>query len=73
MLHLVCALRERYAIMAMAHVILDGAAYHRSQLVKDSAFELNTQLHYLYLIERFWKVMNEQTRNNRYYSFKQSF
>ncbi|WP_174224054.1 transposase, partial [Candidatus Fukatsuia symbiotica] len=24
-------------------------------------------------IERLWKVMNEQTRNNRYYPSKQSF
>ncbi len=29
------------------HLILDGAAYHRSNAVKDKAKELNIELHYL--------------------------
>ena len=74
------AIREHYPITTTAHVILDGAGYHRSQLVKDAASVLNIELHYLppyspnlNPIERLWKVMNEQTRNNRYYPSRQSF
>ena len=54
------------------HVILDGAGYHRSQLVKDWAEVVNIRLHYLppyspnlNKIERMWKLMNEHARNNR--------
>lgn len=57
------------------HVILDGAGYHRSQLVKDWAEVVNIRLHYLppyspnlNPIERMWKLMNEHARNNRYFS-----
>lgn len=57
------------------HVILDGAGYHRSQLVKDWAEVVNIKLHYLppyspnlNPIERMWKVMNEHARNNHYFS-----
>jgi len=78
--HFLGAIREHYPVTTTAHVILDGAGYHRSQLVKDTAFALNIELHYLppyspnlNPIERLWKVMNEQTRNNRYYSSRQSF
>ena len=56
------------------HVILDGVGYHRSEAVKESAKKLNIKLHYLppcspnlNPIERLWKVMNEQVRNNRYF------
>ncbi|CAK2111697.1 transposase [Vibrio crassostreae] len=53
------------------HIISDEAGYHRSDLVRDAAFVLNIELHYLPLyspninpIERLWKVMNEKSRNN---------
>ncbi|EMM4086084.1 IS630 family transposase, partial [Shigella flexneri] len=62
------------------HVILDGAGYHRSQLVKDWAEVVNIQLHYLppyspnlNPIERMWKLMNEHARNNRYFSSTREF
>lgn len=62
------------------HVILDGAGYHRSQLVKDWAEEVNIRLHYLppyspnlNPIERMWKLMNEHARNNRYFSSTREF
>ncbi|AWK13578.1 IS630 family transposase [Candidatus Fukatsuia symbiotica] len=78
--HFLSAIRAHYPITTTAHVILEGAGYHRSQLVQDAALTLNIQLHYLppyspnlNPIERLWKVMNEQTRKNRYYPSKQSF
>ncbi|MEI7187850.1 IS630 family transposase [Dickeya dianthicola] len=62
------------------HVILDGAGYHRSQLVKDWAEVVNITLHYLppyspnlNPVERMWKLMNEHARNNRYFSSKREF
>ncbi|HHU4319691.1 IS630 family transposase [Escherichia coli] len=62
------------------HVILDGAGYHRSQLVKDWAEVVNIRLHYLppyspnlNPIERMWKLMNEHVRNNHYFSSTREF
>ena len=62
------------------HVILDGAGYHRSQIVKDWAEVVNIRLHYLppyspnlNPIERMWKLMNEHARNNRYFSSTREF
>ncbi|HAS6386417.1 TPA: IS630 family transposase, partial [Vibrio vulnificus] len=42
-----CKLRESYPLAHKLHIILDGAGYHRSDLVKDAAFVLNIELHYL--------------------------
>ncbi|EKO3705682.1 transposase, partial [Vibrio metschnikovii] len=57
-----------------------GAGYHRSDLVRDAAFVLNIELHYLppyspnlNPIERLWKVMNEKSRNNVYFKSKRDF
>lgn len=75
-----CKLRERYPLEHKLHIILDGAGYHRSDLVKDAAFVLNIELHYLppyspnlNPIERLWKVMNEKSRNNVYFKSKRDF
>ncbi|WP_036771070.1 IS630 family transposase, partial [Photorhabdus australis] len=62
------------------HLIVDGAGYNKAHLVKDWAYISNIELHYLppyspnlNPIERLWKVMNEQVRNNRYFANKQEF
>ncbi|HIF9499501.1 TPA: IS630 family transposase, partial [Photobacterium damselae] len=75
-----CKLRESYPLAHKLHIILDGAGYHRSDLVKDAAFVLNIKLHYLppyspnlNPIERLWKVMNEKSRNNVYFKSKRDF
>lgn len=75
-----CQLRESYPLEHKLHIILDGAGYHRSDLVRDSAFVLNIELHYLppyspnlNPIERLWKVMNEKSRNNVYFKSKRDF
>lgn len=67
------AIRETYPMKQKVHIILDGAGYHRSELIKEWAYVMNIELHYrppyspnLNPIERLWKVMNEQVRNNRY-------
>ncbi|MGV8001692.1 IS630 family transposase [Photorhabdus temperata subsp. temperata] len=69
------AIRETYPVSQKVHIILDGAGYHRSRLVKDWAYVMNIDLHYLppyspnlNPIERLWKVMNEQVRNNPYFA-----
>ncbi|MGF1740504.1 IS630 family transposase [Vibrio profundum] len=75
-----CKLSESYPSTHKRHIILDGAGYHRSDLVKDAAFVLNIELHYLppyspnlNPIERLWKVMNERSRNNVYFKNKRDF
>ncbi len=72
--------KEHYPLEKKIHIILDGAGYHRSQLVKDFARMLNIELHYLppyspnlNPIERLWKVMHEHARNNIYFPTKASF
>ncbi|EGU36722.1 hypothetical protein VII00023_01190 [Vibrio ichthyoenteri ATCC 700023] len=64
-----CQIRERYLLSNKLHIILDGAGYHRSDLVKDAACVLNVELYYLppyspnlNPIDRLWKVMNEYSR-----------
>lgn len=72
--------KEHYPLEQKIHLVLDGAAYHRTELVKDAAKVLNIDLHYLppyspnlNPIERLWKVMNEHARNNVYFSSKKAF
>lgn len=62
------------------HLILDGAGYHKSQLVKENAEKFNIKLHYLppyspnlNPIERLWKVMNEKVRNNHCFHSAKEF
>lgn len=62
------------------HLILDGAVYHRAQVVNDRAVELNILLYYLLPyspnlnpIERLWKVINEHVRNNKYFATAKEF
>ncbi|PHM22657.1 IS630 family transposase, partial [Xenorhabdus innexi] len=74
------AIRETYPFQQKVHIILDGAGYHRAELVKSAAQELNIQLHYLppyspnlNPIERLWKYTNEQIRNNVYFPDAKTF
>ena len=60
-----------YPLAPSIQIILDQSGYHRSQLVRDEALKRNMVLHYLppyspnlNPIERLWKVMNENVRNN---------
>ncbi|SNX50671.1 hypothetical protein VTH8203_04332 [Vibrio thalassae] len=72
--------KEHYPLEQNVHLVLDGAAYHQSELVKKAAKVLNVELHYLppyspnlNPIERLWKVMNEHVRNNMYFPSKLEF
>ena len=72
-------LRCQYGSMTI-HLILDRSGYHRSILVAEKAIELNIKLHFLppyspnlNPIERLWKVMNEQVRNNRFFKSSKDF
>lgn len=74
------AIRETYPIKQKLHIVLDGAGYHRSEQVKEWAYLLNIELHFLppyspnlNPIERLWKVMNEVVRNNRYFTSASEF
>lgn len=74
------AIREKYPVQQKIHLILDGAGYHRSELVQEWAYVMNIELHYLppyspnlNPIERLWKVMNEHARNNCYFPTAKAF
>ena len=73
-------LKTAYPISPNIHIILDQSGYHRSQLVKDEALKRNIVLHYLppyspnlNPIERLWKVMNENVRNNVFFKSAKHF
>ncbi len=62
------------------HLILDKSGYHRSSLVAEKASQINIKLHFLppyspnlNPIERLWKVMHEQARNNRFFKSAKDF
>ena len=72
--------KEHYPLEQTVHFVLDGAAYHRSEMVRNAAKVLNIELHYLppyspnlNPIERLWKIMNEHVRNNVYFPSKTAF
>lgn len=74
------AIREAYPVTQKVHIILDGAGYHRAELVQDWAVVMNIELHWLppyspnlNPIERLWKVMNELVRNNYYFATAKEF
>ena len=67
-------LRGDYILAPKIHLILDNGSYNTSAKTKDSAEKYGIVLHYLppyspnlNPIERLWKVMNEYTRNNRFF------
>jgi transposase len=73
-------LKQAYPEAERIHIILDQSGYHRSQEVKDAAVLHGIELHYLppyspnlNPIERLWKVMNEQVRNNVVFASAQEF
>lgn len=73
-------IKKQYSTDKPIHLILDGAGYHRSEAVKETAKELGIKLHYLppyspnlNPIERLWKVMNEHARNNKYFATAKAF
>ncbi len=74
------SIRETYSFRKKIHIILDGAGYHRSEIVQFFAEVLNIELHYLppyspnlNPIERLWKYVNEQVRNNVYFPDAKTF
>jgi len=73
-------IKTAYPKAPKIHIILDQSGYHRSQLVRDAALEKHIELHYLppyspnlNSIERLWKVMNEEERDNVFFSSAKMF
>ena len=72
--------RAFYRTSGAIHMVLDGAGYHRSEIVVKAAKNLNITLHYLppyspnlNPIERLWKVMNKHARNSQYFATTKEF
>jgi transposase len=73
-------IKTQYLSSSSINIVLDGASYHRSAEVVEKAKSLNIKLHYLppyspnlNPIERLWKVMNERSRNNKYFATAKEF
>lgn len=73
-------IRTAYSKAPKIHLILDRGPYNISQYTKECAIKLGIELHYLppyspnlNPIERCWKIMNEQVRNNRFFGSAQEF
>ena len=73
-------IKDAYPEAKKIHIILDQAGYHRSQLTQDKAKTIGIELHYLppyspnlNPIERLWKVMNEEVRNNVFFESAKMF
>ena len=73
-------LRQKYPKASRIHLILDQGSYNTSKQTKESAKNQGIILHYLPVyspnlnpIERLWKIMNEYTRNNRYFQTATEF
>jgi transposase len=73
-------IKATYPCAPSIHMILDQSGYHRSLLVRDEALKRNIVLHYLppyspnlNPIERLWKVMNEEVRNNVFFTSAKHF
>jgi transposase len=78
--HFITRLRNKSKKTGKIYLILDGAGYHRTEIVKDAAQRLNIQLVYLPAyspnlnpIEQLWKLMNEFSRNNKFFHSAQEF
>jgi len=72
--------KAAYAEAPQIHIILDQSGYHRSLAVSQYAEKNGIKLHFLppyspnlNPIERLWKVMNEQVRNNYFFKTAQEF
>jgi transposase len=73
-------IRAKQGKEGVIHMVLDRAGYHRSEKVEKEAEEQNIKLFFLPAyspnlnpIERLWKVMNEQVRNNRFFKSAKDF
>lgn len=73
-------IKEQYPTKSAIHIILDQAGYNKSFEVREHASKLGIHLHYLPAyspnlnsIERVWKVMNEEERNNVFFETARDF
>ena len=72
--------RASYKEVAKIHIILDQSGYHKSHDLSKYAKNNGIELHFLppyspnlNPIERLWKVMNEEARNNYYFKSAKEF
>lgn len=74
------SIKNEYLDKKTVHLILDQAGYNKSAEVREYAFKLGIHLHYLPAyspnlnsIERLWKVMNEEIRDNVFFNTAKDF
>lgn len=73
-------LKAAYPLASVIHFILDNGSYNKSIETREAAKKYGIKLHFLppyspnlNPIERLWKVMNEHSRNNRFFESATEF
>ena len=73
-------IKKNYQAAPLIHIVLDNAGYHRNQDFQKIATRQGFKLHFLppyspnlNPIERLWKVMNEEVRNNKFFPSAKEF
>lgn len=73
-------IKKQYPLKNVIHLILDQAGYNKASNVREYASKIGIHLHYLpayspnlNAIERLWKVMNEEIRNNVFFKTAKEF
>jgi transposase len=73
-------IKMHYPDAPRVHLILDNAGYHKDEVFQRTANEQGFTLHFLppyspnlNPIERLWKVLNEEVRNNCYFQTAKEF
>lgn len=77
--YLLC-IKSAYPCASNIHLISDQSSYNTAIATQEAAKKLGITMHYLppyspnlNPIERVWKVMNEEARNNRYFASAKAF
>jgi len=73
-------IKKQYPNAPLIHIILDNAGYHKNKDFQKMASEYGFKLHFLppyspnlNPIERLWKIMNEEVRNNKFFAKPKEF
>ena len=73
-------IKMHYPDAPRVHLILDNSGYHKDEVFQRTANEQGFTLHFLppyspnlNPIERLWKVLNEEVRNNCYFQTAKEF
>jgi transposase len=80
LIHFFEVIKAKYPHAPLIHIMLDNAGYYQNAIFQEMAEKNGFKLHFLppyspnlNPIERLWKIMNEEARNNKYFSKPKEF